>query len=337
MTRKRTITKHISLLIAIALLLAQLLPVSVFAMETEPQDAATTPQATRAMKYRSPFVVKGYTSGAYYKQPGNWAAGYHTGQDYNCSNDTLVAPASGTIQRSRWDNSYGYYIVIATDDGWVILMAHMANTPKVSEGQRVTAGQQVGVMGNTGNSTGKHLHLEVQSSGTWAYNRNLQDPRQYIDLNNYGGTTPPPVEGSDVYRNGSTREYVYSTWSSCNAQSGDYIGYLDPYETCNVYGVYEGNYIVVYNAGSTKKVGFVKYNGGNPNPYWNPRPYQNGSTNEPVYRSLADAQSQANSIGYLYAWEGCTCVKIVDGKPIVLYTAGNTPKVGFVNYAGGVG
>lgn len=333
--KQNKIIRRISLLLAAALLIIQLIPASVFATALPSQQATAVPQAARAYKYRSPFVTLGYTSGAYFKQPGSmWIAGYHTGQDYNCSNDTLVAPASGTIQRSRWDKSYGNYIVIATDDGWVILMAHMAYTPMVSEGQHVTAGQQVGIMGNTGNSTGKHLHIEVQSSGTWAYNSNLQDPRQYIDLNNYGG--PPPAE-SDIYQNGSTREYVYSTWNSCNAQGSDYIGWIDPYETANVYGVYEGNYIVVYNAGSTKKVGFVKYNGGNANPYWHPQPYHNGSTAEPVYRSLADAQSQTNSIGYLDAWEGCTCVKIIEGKPIVLYTAGNTPKVGFVNYAGGVG
>lgn len=140
--------------------------------------------------------------------------------------------------------------MIATNDGWVILMAHMASTPLVKEGQKVTAGQRVGTMGSTGNVTGKHLHLEIESSSTWAYNKNLQDPRQYIDLDNYGGSS---TGGSDIYQNGSTKEYVYSTWSSCNAQGSDYIGYIDPYETANVYGSYNGLYIVVYNAGSTKR------------------------------------------------------------------------------------
>lgn len=335
MKQKQTFLKQLSFLIAVILLVAQLLPASAFAMGAQPQEAAVQPQAASTKKYRSPFVAKGYTSGAYYKQPGSWSAGYHTGQDYNCSNDTLVAPSSGTIQRSGWDNSYGNYIVIATTDGWVILMAHMASTPLVKVGQKVTAGQRVGTMGSTGNVTGKHLHLEIESSSTWAYNKNLQDPRQYIDLDNYSGTTPPSG-GSDVYKNGSTKEYVYSTWSSCNAQGSDYIGYLEPYETANVYGSYNGLYIVVYNAGSTKKAGFVKYSGGNTNPYWNPQTYSNGSTSEPVYRSLADAQNKTNAIGSLDPRETCTCVKVVGGKPVVLYTAGNTKKVGFVNYMGGV-
>lgn len=182
----------------------QLLPIGAFAVgQAQPQEEMMQAQAASTKKYRSPFIAKGYTSGAYYKQPGSsWSAGYHTGQDYNCSNDTLVAPASGTIQRSRWDNSYGNYIVIATNDGWVILMAHMASTPLVKEGQKVTAGQRVGTMGSTGNVTGKHLHLEIESSSTWAYNKNLQDPRQYIDLDNYGGSS---TGGSDIYQNGSIK------------------------------------------------------------------------------------------------------------------------------------
>lgn len=335
MKQKHIVTKQLSFLIAMILVCLQLLPIGAFAVgQTQPQEEMMQAQAASTKKYRSPFIAKGYTSGAYYKQPGSsWSAGYHTGQDYNCSNDTLVAPASGTIQRSRWDNSYGNYIVIATNDGWVILMAHMASTPLVKEGQKVTAGQRVGTMGSTGNVTGKHLHLEIESSSTWAYNKNLQDPRQYIDLDNYGGSS---TGGSDIYQNGSTKEYVYSTWSSCNAQGSDYIGYIDPYETANVYGSYNGLYIVVYNAGSTKKAGFVKYSGGNTNPYWNPKTYSNGSTSEPVYRSLADAKNKTNAIGSLDPWETCTCVKVVEGKPVVLYTAGSTKKVGFVNYMGGV-
>lgn len=145
MKQKHIVTKQLSFLIAMILVCLQLLPIGAFAVgQAQPQEEMMQAQAASTKKYRSPFIAKGYTSGAYYKQPGSsWSAGYHTGQDYNCSNDTLVAPASGTIQRSRWDNSYGNYIVIATNDGWVILMAHMASTPLVKEGQKVTAGQRV--------------------------------------------------------------------------------------------------------------------------------------------------------------------------------------------------
>ena len=196
MKQKHIVTKQLSFLIAMILVCLQLLPIGAFAVgQAQPQEEMMQAQAASTKKYRSPFIAKGYTSGAYYKQPGSsWSAGYHTGQDYNCSNDTLVAPASGTIQRSRWDNSYGNYIVIATNDGWVILMAHMASTPLVKEGQKVTAGQRVGTMGSTGNVTGKHLHLEIESSGTWAYNKNLQDPRQYILI--WITTAAPPPAGA---------------------------------------------------------------------------------------------------------------------------------------------
>lgn len=66
-----------------------------------------------------------------------------------------------------------------------------------------------------------------------------------------------------TYKNGSTKEYVYETVADCKAQkSAKSIGYLNPKESCNCYGIIDGMYLVVYTAGSTKKTGFVKYSGG---------------------------------------------------------------------------
>ena len=52
--------------------------------------------------------------------------------------------------------------------------------------------------------------------------------------------------------------------------------------------------------------------------------------------SVSEWINKTNAIGSLDPWETCTCVKVVEGKPVVLYTAGSTKKVGFVNYMGGV-
>ena len=46
-------------------------------------------------------------------------------------------------------------------------------------------GQKVGVMGNTGNSYGAHLHIEVQNSAVWGYNKNLLKPSDYIDFQRF--------------------------------------------------------------------------------------------------------------------------------------------------------
>ena len=137
-------------------------------------------------KYRSPFTQKCHMTTPF-KKKGNWAAGYHTGEDWVADGDrTLVAPTSGTVSYVSSSGSYGNHLIIHTDDGNCILMAHMASLPCVKVGQRVKAGDKVGVEGSTGNSTGLHLHIEVEKGTAWNYNKNLLKPSDYIDFNNFG-------------------------------------------------------------------------------------------------------------------------------------------------------
>ena len=65
------------------------------------------------------------------------------------------------------------------------------------------------------------------------------------------------------YKNGSTKEYVYSTVNDCKSGKNS-IGSLDKYETCDCVGKVDGCYIVVYKINGTNsyKVGLVKYAGG---------------------------------------------------------------------------
>ena len=137
--------------------------------------------------YRSPFKASSTQTTAF-KKKGSWAAGYHTGVDRISSNTTLVSPADGTVQRNEYNTSYGNMVVITTTDGKSILMAHMKEKSKLKVGASIKKGDVVGTMGNTGNSFGAHLHIEVQNSKTWAYNKNLLDPNSYIDWNDISST-----------------------------------------------------------------------------------------------------------------------------------------------------
>lgn len=212
--------------------------------------------------WRSPFNVPVRCSCIFMKV-GDWSAGYHTGEDYvpqgNVVNPELVVPVSGTIQRAvSNDKSYGNYIVITTGSK-CILMAHMKNAPIHKVGESVKAGEMVGLMGSTGNTNGAHLHIEVQNSKTWAYNKNLLKPSDYIDFSSYSNS-----EGGfsvKTYKNGSTKEHVYQTVSDAKAKKNS-IGYLNTYETCECYGIVDGVYLVVYNTSTTRKTGFVNYSGG---------------------------------------------------------------------------
>lgn len=144
-------------------------------------------------KYRSPFDKASKVTTTFKQKGTIWSIGYHTGVDLiptdGSKNPKLYAIANCTILSvNACGASYGNHIVGLTPDGYVFLMAHMRDYPLVKKGQSVKAGQQVGVMGNTGNSYGEHLHIELENSKTWQYAKNLIDPTKYIDLNKYSNT-----------------------------------------------------------------------------------------------------------------------------------------------------
>ena len=80
--------------------------------------------------------------------------GHNFGKNYNCG----------------CNGGYGNYVMINHGNGLYTLYAHLAK-PTVSAGQSVSVGQQVGVIGSTGHSTGPHLHFEVYVGGSSSANR----------------------------------------------------------------------------------------------------------------------------------------------------------------------
>lgn len=92
----------------------------------------------------------------------------HSGIDIANSTGTRInAAASGVVSDARWIGGYGRCVIIVhTINGevYTTLYAHL-NSITVSVGQVVQAGQQIGYMGTTGDSTGPHLHFEVHKNG----------------------------------------------------------------------------------------------------------------------------------------------------------------------------
>ncbi|MEG2638446.1 MAG: M23 family metallopeptidase [Clostridiales bacterium] len=145
---------------------------------------------------RSPFLDYARMTTPF-KKPGSWSAGYHTGEDWVCDGDrTLVSPCNGTIISNKKDPSYGNMVIIRTNDNKVILMAHMKlRSPVVG---KVKVGDYIGIMGNTGHSFGAHLHIEVENSANWGYNKNLLKPSDYIDFKNYDGVEKDNTEAEEM-------------------------------------------------------------------------------------------------------------------------------------------
>jgi murein DD-endopeptidase MepM/ murein hydrolase activator NlpD len=85
----------------------------------------------------------------------------HEGLDFVAEVGTpIVATAAGTVSRSAWDGSYGNVVEITHIEGFITRYAHLSKR-LVEVGQKVQRGDTIAQLGNTGRSTGPHLHYEV--------------------------------------------------------------------------------------------------------------------------------------------------------------------------------
>lgn len=100
---------------------------------------------------------------------GRLSQGIHgnNGVDFSAPRGSaIVAAAAGTVvvaRSSGWNGGYGNYAIIEHASGVRTLYAHM-DTVAVTEGEAIGTGESVGTVGNTGQSTGYHLHFEVKGA-----------------------------------------------------------------------------------------------------------------------------------------------------------------------------
>lgn len=99
------------------------------------------------------------------RDPKTGARRMHTGTDFAGPTGTAIyATGDGVVREAGWHSGYGKMVVIEHDFGISTLYAHLSRI-RVTEGQRVSRGDRIGDMGNTGRSTGTHLHYEVHVNG----------------------------------------------------------------------------------------------------------------------------------------------------------------------------
>ncbi len=92
-------------------------------------------------------------------------SGYHWGLDIAAPTGTPIkAAAGGVVSFSGYRSSYGNMVIIDHGSGWTTLYAH-ASRLLVSKGQRVSQGERIALVGESGNATGPHAHLEVAFEG----------------------------------------------------------------------------------------------------------------------------------------------------------------------------
>lgn len=149
----------------------------------------------------APFINKTfYITSEWWEQPRN-----HKGLDISTgANDPIYSMTSGTVVRAEYSGTantgYGWVVIIKDNNNMGYLYAHMRDRPLVSLGDNVIQGQQIGIEGTTGESTGIHLHVEMQDltnhSWDYTYDKSLySNPATFMGL--------PNVEGTECYYDGN--------------------------------------------------------------------------------------------------------------------------------------
>ena len=123
-------------------------------------------------------IKNGKVTTAYGKKGKMWSKGYHTGVDFAVPAGTdVLAVADGKIEAANWGAAYGTQLVQKVEGGWVIY-AHLSKA-LVKAGDKVTKGQHIGESGNTGNSSGPHLHFEMRDNIRWSAGKDI-DPKAIL-------------------------------------------------------------------------------------------------------------------------------------------------------------
>ncbi|WP_412094627.1 phage tail tape measure protein, partial [Bacillus atrophaeus] len=137
---------------------------------------------TKSMTSANSSIASYYTSNSAFRvsskygaQDGAYRSTPHKGTDYAAKAGTAIKSLqNGKVQIAGYSKTAGNWVVIQQDDGTVAKYMHMQNTPSVKSGQTVQAGQTIGKVGSTGNSTGNHLHLQIEQNGKTI------DPEKYL-------------------------------------------------------------------------------------------------------------------------------------------------------------
>lgn len=138
---------------------------------------------SNASKNVADYYLNGFRKTGKYNE--SRSTGNHKGLDL--ANGKAGSPVKslkgGKVITATYSKTAGYWVVVEQDDGKVAKYMHMQKgSLKVKAGQRVEAGQQLGNVGNTGRSSGNHLHLQVEEDGKTVnpenYLKNINSPSE---------------------------------------------------------------------------------------------------------------------------------------------------------------
>ncbi|MFF9766951.1 peptidoglycan DD-metalloendopeptidase family protein [Streptomyces sp. NPDC014636] len=132
--------------------------------ELEKKKAAAEAALKERLRPKFALPVTQHGLSAYFGQAGiNWMS-VHTGIDFPVSYGTTVMAATDGTVTTQWNSAYGNMLILTSKDGTETWYCHLSSY-RVASGTTVKAGEPIAYSGNSGNSTGPHLHFEVRPAG----------------------------------------------------------------------------------------------------------------------------------------------------------------------------
>jgi murein DD-endopeptidase MepM/ murein hydrolase activator NlpD len=163
-----------------------------FRISPQGESAPAARKATASTSLSLGFTFYGYAFPVLGKHEFNMGAGRfgaprsghtHQGQDVTAACGTpLVAARGGQVQYAGWQGAAGNYIVIdGRGTGFDFMYAHLAEPSPLHTGDTVRTGQPIGIVGDTGDAEGCHLHFEMWTPPGWYEGGEPIDPLPYLE------------------------------------------------------------------------------------------------------------------------------------------------------------
>src|SRR5829696_1169494 len=230
---------------------------------SNPKEASKPkPQATKPKPQSKPRKDSGSASNCGSRKltdplggKGTFTSGFRTASRPSHSGLDLAAP-SGTpiraatcgvvnlLQGTSQSGGYGNFICVKRSSSFTTCYAHLSRFSDERMGSRVRAGEVIGYVGSTGNSTGPHLHFETRTGAP--YGGTAMDPTPYLRGREFGGTGGGAIGGPDLEQStpeqesvgaslvsaGSAEDARSGTSGATSATDGDADGVTDISDNC---------------------------------------------------------------------------------------------------------
>lgn len=168
-----------------------------------------------------PFTGKFKVTCEYLREGNLWPSGYHKGIDLTCGNTDIYCTCDGKVKTVGWDAAgWGRYVrVEESTTKRIHIFCHMVkDSVKVKVGQKVSRVTFLGTMGSTGNSTGAHLHFQIEKSNK---DRTVLNPTNWLGIPNKVGK----YDSAD-YQIKEVEKVAYKDQKSIPAWAKDAVDYV---------------------------------------------------------------------------------------------------------------